>query len=207
MARVLQDVLDEGNANRIGDALKALPAGQAFALVPRHVVVTVSGNVATLPEGAKAAAIVTGFRSAGTALGVLTPMPEGTTLAAGECAVNATGDVAFFAADAVTEAELVYIAVEGEIFEDDLTVATNVGALPSGRRAAVLLSATDTTSGASTALTVLGRSDTNPGATEARISGNGTDMRFGGAVTSARVRYIAQPAVSVGDALLGTINT
>lgn len=201
MARTLKTVLNEANPNRLPSALQAVPVGNALATITRTVRVAVSGNVAVLPEEARARALLNVYVSAGTVsgqFGVLVPNATPTTTNA---AINAVGNVAFFATDAVTEAEITYVPVEGDIVEDTLVVASNVGVLHSGRNALVILEAFNTTSGSPVALTVLARASSNPAAGNTKIDLTGDSLRFEASVTSATVRYVASPIVSVGDAI------
>ena len=200
MSRPLKTVLSEANPNRLPSALQLLPLGMALGIIARTVRVPVVANVAVLPEVARAKTLLNVFVSAGTVngqFGVLAPNATPTTTNA---AINAQGNVAFFATDAVTEAEITYVAVEGEIVEDSLTVASNVGLLHGGRKALVILKAFNTTSGSS-ALTVLARGSANPAAGNTRIDTTGASLRFEGSVTKASIRYIAEPITPVGVAL------
>lgn len=206
MSRSLQSVLDESNINRVGDALHLLPAGRAMSLVPRFARVPVVSNVAVLPENARAATLLNVFVSAGTVNGQFTPVAPNAVPATTQAAINAVGNVAFLPADAVTEAEITYVAVEGEIFDDTITVDTNVGLLPSGRQALVILEAWDTSGGGSSALTVLARASSNPAAGNTKIDTAGASARFEAAVTQARLRYVAAPVQTVAEALASSVD-
>lgn len=200
MSRPLKTVISEANPNRLPSALQLLPLGMALGIIARTVRVPVVANVAVLPEVARAQTLLNVFVSAGTVNGQFTVVAPNVVPATTEAAINAQGNVAFLPADAVTEAEITYIAVEGEIVEDSLTVAANVGLLHGGRKALVILEAFDTSSGSS-ALTVLARGSTNPAAGNTRIDTTGASLRFEAAVTKASVRYIAAPITPVGVAL------
>lgn len=206
MSRSLKTVLDEANPNRLPSALQLLPIGIALGIIARSVRVPVVSNVAVLPESARGRALLNVFVSAGTVngqFGVLAPNATPTTTNA---ALNAVGNVAFFATNAVTEAEITYIPIEGEIVEETLTVASNVGLLQSGRKALLLLSANNTSGGGSSPLTVLARGSSNPAAGNTRVDTAGASMRFEAAVTSATVRYVAEPLQSVGKALDSSVD-
>jgi len=206
MSRILSAVLDQANPNNIADALRAVPVGRALGIISRTVRVPVVANVAVLPDTAKAAVLQNVFVSAGTVSGQFSVVAPNVVPATTQAAINALGNVAFLPADAVTEAEITYVAVEGDIFTDTLTVATNVGLLPSGRKAKVILSATNTTGGGSSALTVLARGSANPAAGNTRIDTTGASLRFEGAVTSAVVRYVADPVQTVDAALRSSVD-
>jgi hypothetical protein len=203
MSRSLRTILNEGNPNKVGDALHALPAGSALALIPRTVRGAVVADILVLPSTAKCAVVLSAFAVAGGATGQLAPELAGATPAAGEAAPSVTGDVEFAAADAVTEAEVIYLAFEGTVFSDLISVdagGTEQGSLLQGRRAAVLLSAEALTGGAPGVDAVAARG-TTPGAGEAVIAADPTLIEFAAAdaVTSATVTYVAQPgAAAVG---------
>lgn len=205
MSRILKTVLNEANPNRLPSALQVAMVGTALGIIARTVRVPVSGNVAVLPENARAQALLNVFVSAGTVNGQFGTLAPNATPTTTNAAINAQGNVAFFGTDAVTEAEITYIPVEGEIVEDVLTVASNVGLLHGSRKALVILEAFDTSSGSS-ALTVLARGSANPAAGNTRIDTTGASLRFEAAVTSATVRYVAEPLVSVGAALESSVD-
>jgi hypothetical protein len=200
--RSLREAANESNPNKVPDVLREVKAGEALSLVPRSLRIAVASNTGVLPEDVKAAHILSCNRSAGTVTGPATPVLTSATVATNQVKVDQLGNLAFFADDAVTEAEVLYIPAEGEIIEEDLTVASNAGPLHFGRKARVLLEAYNTTSGES-ALTVLLRGASTPSAGEARINVAGGSILFANGVTKARVRYIAWPASSVGTRLDG----
>lgn len=201
MTRSVRTVLNEANPNKVADALRSLPAGSALALLPRTVRGAVVSDLLVLPDDAKAIAIVAAYAVAGGATGAFEPVLG--TPAAGKVAASAGGDVEFAAADAVTQAEVVYLAAEGGVFEDLIAVdagGTEQGTLLQGRRAAVLISAEALAGGAPGVEAVVARGST-PGAGEAAIADNPTKVEFAAAdaVTRARVKYVAQPvATAVG---------
>lgn len=206
MSRTLKTVLNEANPNRLPSALQAAMVGTALATIARTIRVPVSGNIAVLPDDARARALLNVYVSAGTVSGQFGTLAPNATPTTTNAAINAVGNVAFFGTDAVTEAEITYIPVEGEIVEDTLTVASNVGLLHGGRKALVILNAENTTGGGSSALTVLARGSANPAAGNTRIDLTGASLRFEASVTSATVRYVAEPLVSVGAALASSVD-
>jgi hypothetical protein len=198
MSRPLIDILNESNPNKVADADRIAQMGNALALSARTIRATVTTNVLTLPEGAKAAAILRCFATTGASTGNKAPVAPETTPAAGQCAVTPTGDVAFANADAVTQAEVTYIAAEsGGVFEDVLSVAASTATLLQGRVGLVLLSATVEVGIVLGAVTIVARGAT-PAATQAALGATGATIAFNAAdvITGrVRVRYIARPDV------------
>lgn len=198
MSRPLQTALDESNPNKVPAALRELRAGEAFKLVARTELVTVSGNVATLSKPARA--ILACYASAGTAPGFKTPLQTGTP-SAGQVAVGVTGTAVFNGTDAITEAEVVYLAAEGEAVTEEIDVASNVGAALQGKRAAVLLSAVSLAGTLTGTLTPVVRGST-PTTGQAALGATGTFVFAGAdAVTRVRVTYIPLPTAAAGGSV------
>lgn len=198
MSRPLQTALDESNPNKVPAALRELRAGEAFKLVARTELVTVTGNVATLSKPARA--ILACYASAGTAPGFKTPLQTGAP-AAGQVAVGVTGTAVFNGTDAVTQAEVVYLAAEGESVTEEIDVASNVGAALQGKRAAVLLSAVSLVGTLTGNLTPVVRGST-PTTGQAALGATGTFVFAGAdAVTRARVTYIPLPTTAAGGSV------
>lgn len=202
MARTLRTILNEGNPNKLADANRQLQMGEAMALVPRTFRGALVTNILVLPETAKCAAVLSAFATAATSEGQKVPDVAGVVPAAGEAAPNAAGDIAFNATDAVTEAEVVYLAFEGAIVEDFLVVdtGTDIATFLGGRAAAVLISAealTGSVTGAKTPAPRGGAAAT----TLCALTDDGLGVLFNAAtdaVLTARIRYIAQPGVGDG---------
>lgn len=205
--RTLRAIMDEGNPNKMADAARSLPMGRALSLVPRTYRGAVAGHILTLPESAKARVLLAAYSVAGTLTGELTPLQRGTAVATTEAAPNASGNILFAAADAVTEAEVVYLAYEGEEVEDLLVVSGDVGTLLNGRAAAVLLEVTSLAGTLTGALTPTTRGATpTTGLAAIQDDPHAIEFAAADAVTSATVRYIAQPgegdsADTVGEEL------
>jgi hypothetical protein len=209
----VREALNNGNPNSVDHCLQMAGAGEALALIARTVRATVTAHKIVLPEKAKAARIQSAY-GMGTTSGYKTPLPlPGTTPATTEVAINAQGDIVFATADAITSAVVVYSSVEGEVFEDTIDIATNLGTLLGSRRASILLSATRLAGGAVGASTPVAR-PTTPTAGNAAISAtDDSKIAFpaADAVTRATVRYLAVPGVgvtqrkSVGEALEQTV--
>lgn len=214
MSRVLSTVLDEANPNKNPSALQTVRNGRALRTVTAFREGAVATNVFTLPEDAKAAEIVRAFkRVAGTTGYSVVVAPETAAPAATQVTVAPNGDILFAAADAVTQAEILYQPMEGEIFEDTVSVAASLALFAQSRRGLLLISATIVTGVIPGAKTVVARG-TASAAGQAAISIVGTGVLFNAAdvVTGvARLRYIAVPGVgnsalaSLSGRLLGSV--
>lgn len=209
MTRILKTVLDEGNNNKLAAALAELPLGRTMNLVPKFYRGAVVANVLVLPDEAKAAAILSAVRTAGTTIGYTTPVLTSAVVATNQCKVDAKGDIAFFGTDAVTEAEVVYVAVEGDLVtrEIDVVAGTGVGALPSSDVGVLLLSATVLAGGALGAKTVLPRVSAAPAAGNVALDLNGDQVLFAvaDAVTRASITYRKIPSRTVEQALRASV--
>lgn len=200
MSRSLSEVLNEANPNKLSPAMQLVPAGDALGLVVRTERVAVASNAATLSR--PAVAIIAAFATAAGSTGLKTPIP-GAAPAAGQVGVGPTGTAVFAGADAVTQAEISYLAAEGEVFEEDIDVASNVGVALASKSGRVLLSAEVLAGGSTGAKTVVARGAT-PVAGQAALGATGTFVfPAADAVTRARVRYVALPGVG-GTANVGT---
>lgn len=207
MGRPLRDVLNESNPNKISDAAKAILIGNALAVLPRTIRGVVTANVLVLPEKAKAARVLSCFVAAGGVTGRFTPAAIDDTPATTECGINAAGNVVFLAGDAVTEAEIVYVPMEGLIIEELCTVAANVGTFAQSRRAQQLLSVTATVGGSVGVKALTALRGATPGAGVAAINLLGTGVVFAAAdaVTQCTVRYLSQPGVGGVSGPVGAV--
>jgi len=201
--RSLRNILDEGNPNKMPSGAQLARLGSAVALVPRRIRAAVVANTLALPDNAKAEAILNGFVVAGGTTGPVTPV-LGAAPATTEVGISLTGDIVFQATDAVTEAEVVYLAQEGDVVEEMLVVAADSASLASGRKAIRLLEAESLEGTTVGALAVEARGAA-PGAGEASQDLDGAVVSFnaGDAVTRARVKYIALPGAGT-KAAIGT---
>jgi len=211
MTRPLTLVLNESNPNKVPTSLAELKAGNAFGLVARsaRIAVVAGTGVGALPEGAKAAALVRARVTAGGVTGAFTCLTTDAAPATTQAGVNPLGNIQFLIADAVTEAEIVYFVAEGDIREETIVVAAQIGALPSGIQARQLLTAFDVTVPATPVAKTVSARGNAPGAGTASVSVDGDSIRFGDAgVLSARVRYIAFPLTgqSVNEKLQSNVN-
>jgi len=94
----------------------------------------VASDVLELSQGARAVAVVAAYAMVGTATGQLTPVIAGATPAAGEVGLTADGNILFAAADAVTSAQVVYLAVDGKEFSDEVSIAAGAGSFQQQRQ-------------------------------------------------------------------------
>lgn len=199
MSRSLRAIFNEGSQGKIGAALQQARLGEGLNVLPRTVRLAVSTNVMTLPETARCARILRGYKTVATTPGEVTPLlSNASPSSAGDAAPNAIGNILFLAGDAVTQAEIVYVPYEGEVVEDIIAVSSNLGTLLGGRAAQLLLEAEALAGTVTGAKTIDARNTTTPATTHATLLANGTQVRFNAStdgVTQARVRYIALPGV------------
>lgn len=196
MTRSLHTVLNESNPSKLGLAGRAVELGNAVGHI-RTAKVSVAANVATLPNGAKALQLLGGYRTAGTATGAIQPVGPGATLATGQAQVDANGNIAFLAADAVSSAEVTYLSYEGETIT--VTGASVVGGVYTvgGGGARLLISATV----GGSALAIAARSNATPSAGNAHLNLTGSQVRFASGVTEATIIYAPFPVQTVDAAL------
>lgn len=194
MSRTLRASLNEANPNLVPTDLQRAKAGDALALIPAFAAGAVASDILVLPENAKAAQVLRCWAAGPDAY--LLPVAQESTPGAGEVAVAPNGDLIFAAADSVTAAEVVYVAMEGEVFEETLPVAASALEFPQGRTASVLLECEVITGVVPGTETVIARAGT-PAATEAALTADGSGVAFNVAdviAGTARVKYIAQPS-------------
>jgi hypothetical protein len=188
--------LNKANPGSIAMDLQRLGFGEALNLLPKTVKGTVTSNKLTLPENARAQRIHMAY-GVGTSSGYKLPRAVGdaTAPSAGECTIDAAGNIVFNGTDAITSATVHYTSVEGEIFEETIDVASNAGTLLGSRRAITLLSATRVTGGATGAATPVQRGATPTTGQAAIGAADDSLIAFAGAdaVTRATVRYVAIP--------------
>lgn len=207
MSRTLRAVMNESDANKMPSAMQLLGMGEAMNLVPRTFRGTVTSDVLTLPQTARCAVLLKAYAVAGTVKGEFTPLKQGATVATTQAAPNNVGNVVFLTADAVTEAEVVYLAFEGTVFSDLCAVASHTATLLQGRRAAVLLAATALAGTSPGGKTVVARGTAAPTAGNVALQDAPTSVKFNStdAITSATITYVAQPvANAVGTKLEAT---
>lgn len=209
MSRTLRSAFNEANPNKLPDVNKALRMGEAMALLPRFVQGAVTSNVLSLPDEAKAGQVLVAFARAGTSTGYKTAAAPHSTPGAGAVAVNAAGDIEFNGTDAVTAAEVLYVAAEGDVIEEEIDVAADGTASFLQSREGVVLLEAELLSGDSVGdKTVIARGSA-PAAGQAALDllgqpvFNATDV--GANVERARVKYVARPGAGAGvDDAVGT---
>lgn len=199
MARSIQTILDESNPNKAPDALHGVKAGTALAAVPRFVVGTVTSHVLTLPNNAKAAAVISAYSRAGTLTGQLTPVKNAAAVATTQVGINPAGNILFATADAVTSAEVVYMPQEGDLVTETIPVTSGgIGSPLASKNAIRLISANLVTGSSTGAKTVVARGS-SPSAGEACLGNTGTILfnstDAGASGGTATVTYIACPGV------------
>lgn len=193
MARTIKDVLNESNPNKLPSGAQIAKLGSALSLEPVFLDSAVSSDTIVLSNAAKARIGVAAFASAGGATGALSPVSGAP--AAGQFSISPTGDFLFAAADAITQAEVSYLPVEGELITESVNVVGSSAALPSGRKAVLLIAASITVGIATGAKTVVAR-DSAPAAGEAAINAAGTAIAFNAAdvvAGSCELTYIITP--------------
>ena len=194
MARTIKDVLNESNPNKLPSGAQIAQLGSALALEPIFVDSAVVANTIALPSAAKAKLGLAAFASAGGATGPLAYVAGGAPVA-GEFSVSASGDIVFAAADAVTRAEVSYLPFEGELITESVFVAASSAALPSGRKAVLLVSASVISGVIPGAKIVVDRGSA-PAAGEVAINAAGSAIAFNAAdvvAGQASLTYVITP--------------
>lgn len=212
MSRSLAAVLNESNPNKLADAGRLVRLGTALSLIARKAVVTVVAGtgIGALPTNAKAATILRCFVRAGGVSGYFTPIAGEAPPATTQVAISPGGDLLFLAADAVTSAEVIYLAEEGEVITERMTVAASAGLFAQGRRAARVLSATVVAGVTPGVVLVPDDRTTAAGAGEVCLTLLGTGVVFnaGNVVAgTVDVTYIAQPGFGTALAIGAELDT
>lgn len=189
---------------KLGDFLRAMPCWlrkkAAVAGAPATNYNLAAVHILALPADAKAAKIDRCIVRAGAATGEFTPQAYGATPATTQCAVTPNGDIAFVAADAPTDFDVLYTPEKGEAVELTLDCAASVATIPSAytARGVCLLMEAEALAGAVTgkkAILVPGAG--GPATLQARLNlakttvtfNNGTD-----AVTKCRIKFLVAPS-------------
>lgn len=203
MSRPVETVIDEGNPNALPTGVQQAKGGKALRLNSAHIAQgTVTANVLALPQNARAAALLSVYSRVGGVTGYLGFAERESTPGAGNAAVDPEGNVEFAAADAVTNAEVVYIPAEGDVVSEQIAVpASGIGAFLQAREGVILLAATLLT-GAAPGVKTVDTRGAAPAAGEAALSDLGqpiflaADVGAGGG--TANVTYVARPNVGTG---------
>lgn len=206
MARTLKAALSEADPNILSDALRLAKFGTQLQAATAQLRAAVASNITALPEGLRAQALLYAYVTVGTLTGLMTVVATGTTPTTGQVSINLNGQVVFAAADAVTEAELVFVPFAGDIIEEVVALnAAGLGTLLGGRAGKLLLSG-EVLSGASAGLkTNIARAGA-PSAAQVCLTASGKGVQFNAAAASvtARVRYInsAAPGTAAAELLV-----
>lgn len=204
MPRTLQEVLNEANPNVVAFAEKDVGFGDALNATNAQRAGAVASDTFALPDNAKAAAIQSCWVRAGGSTGYFPAAALGAAPGAGQVGIGPNGDIIFNAGDAVTDAEVVYTAVEGPVVtSEQVEVAGSAAALLASKRGAVLLTVELTESSIPAGVgpkAVVARASA-PAAGEAALDVTGENIAFnaGDVVTGvALVSYVAQPGEGTG---------
>ncbi len=212
MSQSLRQALNAGQPNELGVGARDVEMGNALGAAVRFVRGDVVGDLLVLPNTAKAAFLMSGFRAVGTAEGPVTVVAGAP--GAGEASVTTTGDIQFNNLDAVTVAEVYYATQQGDYAVLELGVTPGAGpanwiaALPSGLLATGVVSATVDLGVGLGAKTVLRRGTTGLAAGECALSASGGAVEFDSADAPVRVTIAVMltPQPSVADLLEGETN-
>jgi hypothetical protein len=187
--------LNEANPNLMGDASRELPLGDALNLVVRYVRGAVVDNLFVFPERSRPQLVVGAIATHGAAPGYK-PIVPFVAPAPGQASLRPNGSLEFNAADAITMAEIQYIAFDGPVLEEEMEVVANVATFANGRGAVAPLEVEALEGGSVGEKTVVIRG-TTPGVGEAAAQFDPTGVEFAAAdaVTRARIKYVAQPGM------------
>jgi hypothetical protein len=229
MTTTLKDMLNKANINELADLLKAAGLGDLARALPVHLYhqAPIAGGTANynlttediiqLPPDAKAAFIFRATGRDGGTVDEFTPQAYGVTPATTQCGVSPCGDIAFIhATDAVTDVDVAYLPMKGDVVEGTFTVSTGVLTLPKAWTDAgvsLLMEAealTGTITGKKIVLVPLAGGGAGlPATTKAQLTSKKTTVSFNNAtdaVTSARVKCLIGPSLNL-NALLGAAAT
>lgn len=205
MARILRDALNEANPNKIASALQELQCGSAFGAVPVWFNGSVTSDVMSLPV--KAAFGLIAYATAGGLTGVKTYTTG--AVGPGTFILNGQGNAVFFNADGVTAAEIFYVPVQGEVYEETVPV-TSSSASFTGSRASVLLLSAEVVDGLSPGSKVISLRGAAATAGAAALSVAGTSVVFSATDVVnglARLRYVVTPNTGGTTSLLYNLET
>jgi hypothetical protein len=223
MATSFKQQLDKANPNQLADFLREMGFADFVQAMPvqlnkKSVVVgaNANGNIAAVhiyktPDGQKAAMILRCTGRAGTVLNEFAPQAYGTTPATTQCAVTPCGDIAFVAADAVTDFDVWYLPQKGEVVEFEGNLATGVLTIPPQyvARGVMLLMEAEITAGTVTGkkgiLVPLASGGAGlPAAGRAQLTSNKSTVSFNDgtdAGTKAKVKILVAPATDLAAKL------
>jgi hypothetical protein len=138
-----KDVLNQADPNTLPDTLRAMGFGSMLRSMTVHLNraapvagALANGNLTTvdvihLPDDAKACTILRATGRAGGTVDEFTPQAYGATPATTQCAVAPNGDIAFVhATDLVTDVDIEYVPMKGDVVEAILPCVAGVCTLP-----------------------------------------------------------------------------
>lgn len=217
----IKDQLNNANLNQLADLLRDFKLGDMIRCIPtwlRKKAAVAGGttnynlaavHVLVLPADAKAAKVDRCVVKAGAVTGEFSPQAYGATPATTQVAVTPNGDIAFVAADAPTDVDVLYTPEKGDVIELTLDCAASVATIPtkySGRTA--LLVEAEALAGAVTGKKIiLVPGAAAPATTQARLNVAKTTVTFNNAtdaVTKCRVKLVLAAEVDVDAKLQAT---
>ena len=211
MASTIKAELDKANPVNTPDLFRLSKVGSGLAVSARYfsdTIAVVTANILTLPATAKGMQIIWCYARAAGAPGEIAVAAAETTPGAGNCARNQIGDVEFAAADAVTEAEVIYIPVEGDLVTETIPVtAGGAGTFNGTKRGLLLMSATLNAPGAAPGVKIVNDRATASAAGNCALTLLGTGVTFNAAdctaACTADVTYYAAPGIGNQENGLG----
>jgi len=209
MASTVKDELDKANPNNLPDLMRSAVAGAGFATcIPRTELLAVAANVAV--PAVPARQVVRCMASAAGTPGECTPVLAETVPIATQCACDPLGQIEFAAADVVTECQVTYMPVEGELITETIPVtAGGVGTFNAGKVCeqivTAVLNAPAITPGAKV---VVARGTAVPAGGQCAVTFGGLTIQFvpgeATAICTADVVYYALPGVGTATGGFGS---
>lgn len=217
-----KEQLNQANLNQLADFLRDFKFGDILRALPACLrkKATVAGgasnynlatvNVLVLPADAKASVIHRATIRAGGVTGESTPQAFGTTPATTQCAVTPCGDIAFVAADAPSDFDVVYTPEKGDVYELNLDCVASVATIPAtytARGVVLLMEAEATAAAVAGKKIVLAPGAGAPATTQARLNAAKTTVTFNNgtdAVTKCRVKILVAAAADTDTKLQAT---
>jgi hypothetical protein len=199
----VKEQLNVANPNDLADLIRLAKAGFGFSqCVPRSQRLTVAANLAV--PAVPARQILRCFASVGGTMGDKTPVGPETVPAATQCAISPLGQIEFAAADAVTQCDVDYLPVEGELIEDEVIQVTagGLGTFVNSKSCKQIVSAALVAPAGTPGAKVVVARGTLVGALapgQCAVQFNGTTIQFvaaeAGVACTAIVSYYAMPSV------------
>lgn len=210
MASTVKDEIDRANPNYFADVNREAKTGTGLGqCVVRSQQLVVAANLATPDLPARE--IIKCHANAAGAPGYMAVAAPETTPAAGNCAVSPLGQIEFAAADAVTECDVDYVPVEGELVTETIPVtAGGVGTFLQAKSCKQIVTATLNAPAATPAAKTVAARGTLVGALAAgqcAVQFAGTTLQFvaaeAGVACTATVSYYAMPHVGTAEQSFG----